>query len=129
MVAYLPKPLQPVWRAKLQQAYRQPTYAAAHAILERLHGELRRLNEDAARSLAEGLEETLTLHRLGLADRLGISLTTTNGLESILALVEQHVGKVDRGRPVIRSSGGWRQRCWSSNRGCAACAAIVRCCN
>jgi transposase-like protein len=96
VVAYLPKPLQPVWRAKLQQAYRQPTYAAAHAILDRLHGELRRLNEDAARSLAEGLEETLTLHRLGLAERLGISLHTTNGLESILALVEQRVGKVDR---------------------------------
>lgn len=57
---------------------------------------MRRLNEDAARSLAEGLEETLTLHRLGLADRLGAHLATTNGLESILALVEQRVGKVDR---------------------------------
>lgn len=96
VVAYLPKHLQAAWRAKLQQAYHQPTYAAAHTILDRLHGELRRLNEDAARSLAEGLEETLTLHRLGLADRLGISLNTTNGLESILALVEQRVGKVDR---------------------------------
>lgn len=96
VVTYLPKPLQPAWRAKLQQAYRQPTYAAAHVSLQRLHGELRRLNEDAAKSLAEGLEETLTLHRLGLADRLGPSLSTTNGLESILALVEQRVGKVDR---------------------------------
>lgn len=96
VVTYLPKHLQPAWRAKLQQACRQPTYAAAHASLQRLHGDLRRLNEDAARSLAEGLEETLTLHRLGLAERLGMSLNTTNGLESILALVEQRVGKVDR---------------------------------
>ncbi len=56
----------------------------------------RRLNEDAARSLAEGLEETLTPHRLGLAERLGLSLLTTNGLESILALVEQRTGKVHR---------------------------------
>jgi transposase-like protein len=96
VVAYLPKHLQATWRAKLQHAYRQPTYAAARAMLDRLHGELRRLNEDAARSLAEGLEETLTLHRLGLADRLGVSLLTTNGLESVLALVEQRVGKVDR---------------------------------
>jgi putative transposase len=92
----LPKHLQPAWRAKLQQAYRQTTYAAAHAALTRLQGELRRLNEDAARSLAEGLDETLTLHRLGLADRLGVSLLTTNGLESVMALVEQRVGKVDR---------------------------------
>lgn len=96
VVAYLPKHLQSVWRAKLQHAYRQPTYEAAQSELQRLHGELRRLNEDAARSLTEGLEETLTLQRLGLADRLGISLSTTNGLESILALVEQRVGKVDR---------------------------------
>jgi transposase-like protein len=96
VVAYLPKHLQAVWRAKLQQAYRQPTHAAARTALDRLHGELRRLNEDAARSLAEGVEETLTLHRLGLADRLGVSCLTTNGLESIMALVEQRVGKVDR---------------------------------
>ncbi|MGH8630014.1 MAG: IS256 family transposase, partial [Burkholderiales bacterium] len=96
VVSYLPKPLQPTWRAKLQQAYCQPTYAAAQTSLQRLHGELRRLNEDAARSLAEGLDETLSLHRLGLSDRLGRSLLTTNGLESILALVEQRVGKVDR---------------------------------
>jgi len=96
VVAYLPKHLQATWRAKLQAAYRQPTYAAAQAMLTRHHGELRRLNEDAARSLAEGLEETLTLHRLGLADRVGAHLSTTNGLESILALVEQRVGKVDR---------------------------------
>lgn len=96
VVDHLPKRLQPAWRAKLQQAYRRPTYETAHADLHRLHGELRRLNEDAAKSLAEGLVETLTLHRLGLADRLGTSLSTTNGLESILALVEQRVGKVDR---------------------------------
>ena len=95
VVAYLPKHLQAPWRVKLQQAYRHLTYTAAHEALRRLQGELRRLNEDAARSLAEGLEETLTLHRLGLAERLGISLATTNGLESILALVEQRVGKVD----------------------------------
>jgi transposase-like protein len=96
VVAYLPKHLQALWRAKLQRAYRQPRYGAAHAELQRLHQELRRLNEDAARSLAEGLDETLTLHRVGVAEHLGISLMTTNGLESILALVEQRVGKVDR---------------------------------
>ncbi|MDQ7839427.1 MAG: transposase [bacterium] len=96
VVAYLPQPLQPLWRAKLQWAYRLPTYAAAHAELQRLHQDLRPRNEDAARSLAEGLEETRTLHRVGLADRLGVSLNTTNGLESILAVVEQRVGKVDR---------------------------------
>ncbi len=78
VVAYLPKHLQPLWRARLQRAYHQPTSAAAQAELQRLHQDLRRLNEDAARSLAEGLEDTLTLHRLGVVDRLGASLATTS---------------------------------------------------
>lgn len=96
VVAYLPKHLQPLWRARVQRAWRQPTYEATQAELQRLHRELRRVNEDAARSLTEGLEETLTLHRLGVVGELGVSLSTTNGLESVLALVEQRVGKVDR---------------------------------
>lgn len=91
-----PSPCSPSGGRSCSGPTARATYAAAQADLQRLHGELRRLNEDAARSLAEGLEETLTLHRLGLVDRLGVSLSTTNGLESILALVEQRVGKVDR---------------------------------
>jgi transposase-like protein len=42
------------------------------------------------------LEETLTLHRLGLFSHLGISLKTTNCLDSLNSLVERRVGKVDR---------------------------------
>lgn len=49
-------------------------------------------------SLDEGLEETLTLHRLGVFRELGISLKTTNCLESLNSLVEQRVAKVDRWR-------------------------------
>ena len=41
------------------------------------------MNESAVRSLDEGFEETLTLHKLGLFSKLGISLKTTNVLESI----------------------------------------------
>lgn len=96
VVAYLPKTQQDVWRAKLQRAWRLPTYEAARAELRRLHQQLRRVNEDAARSLEEGLEETLTLHRLGVAEALGGSLGTTNCLESILSQVERRVGRVSR---------------------------------
>jgi len=46
--------------------------------------------------LAEGLEETLTLHRLGVFALLGLSFKTTNCLESINALVEERCAKVDR---------------------------------
>ena len=53
------------------------------------------MNESAAASLEEGLEETLTLHRLALFPQLGISLKTTNCIESLMALVEEYTGKVD----------------------------------
>ena len=52
-------------------------------------------NPSAAGSLAEGLDETLTLHRLGVYGVLGRSLKTTNGLESINALIEERCAKVD----------------------------------
>ena len=45
-------------------------------------------------AVAEGLDETLTLHRLGHGV-LGRSLKTTNCLESINALVEERCAKVD----------------------------------
>lgn len=98
VVSYLPKSQHGLWRGKLQQAYAQPTYTAAKAVLDEVRSELKRINESAVRSLDEGLEETLTLHRLEVGPALRQSLATTNGLESIFALVEQRTGKVDRWR-------------------------------
>ncbi len=98
VVAHLPKGQQVAWRRKLQAAYEKPTYAEAKAALGRVRNELRLLNESAVRSLDEGLEETLTLHRLGVFPQLGISLKTTNCLESLNALVEQRTAKVDHWR-------------------------------
>lgn len=98
VVSYLPKSQHGLWRGKLQQAYAQPTYTAAKAVLDEVRSELKRLNESAVRSLDEWLEETLTLHRLEVGPALQQSLATTNGLESIFALVEQRTGKVDRWR-------------------------------
>ena len=95
IVAYLPKAQQSAWRRKLERAYAKPTYTDAKAALTTLRRELLLLNESAALSLDEGLEETLTLHRLGVIDKLGISLRTTNCIESINSLVEQRTGKVD----------------------------------
>jgi transposase-like protein len=98
VVAYLPKRLQDPWRRKLQAAYERATYAEAKAALGRCRPELRLLNESAARSLDEGLEETLTLHRLGCFPQLGLSLKTTNCLESLNSLIAQRVAKVDHWR-------------------------------
>ena len=95
VVRYLAKNEQPVWRQRLQRAYNRPAYDEALGALEKLQGELDDRNQSAAGSLAEGLAETLTLHRLGLYGVLGRSLKTTNGLESVHALVEERCAKVD----------------------------------
>ena len=98
VVSYLPKSEQPAWRRKLQAAYAHPANADAKRALQRLGRELAVINESAARSLEEGLEETLTLHRLGVFPELGISFTTTNLIESVMARVEDRTAKVDRWR-------------------------------
>lgn len=98
VVRHLPRSQQATWRRKLQAAYAKPTYAQARAALRRLEIELQLLNVSAAKSLVEGLEETLTLHRLGLFAELGASFKTTNVLESIMAQVEHRTAKVDHWR-------------------------------
>ena len=95
VVSYLPKSEQASWRRRLQRAYDRPTYKEAHAELTKLHRELEGRNQSAAASLAEGLEETLTLHRLGVYELLGRSFKTTNCIESANALVEERCAKVD----------------------------------
>jgi transposase-like protein len=95
VVSYLPKSEQASWRRRLQRAYDRPTHAEAKAALTALHRELEQRNQSAAASLAEGLEETLTLHRLGVYQLLGLSFKTTNCLESANALIEERCAKVD----------------------------------
>ena len=95
VVSYVAKREQPVWRQRLQHAYNRPEYDEALAALQSLQHELEDRNQSAAGSLAEGLDETLTLHRLGVYGLLGRSLKTTNGLESINALIEERCAKVD----------------------------------
>lgn len=98
VVSYLAKGEQPTWRRKLQAAYAHTSYADAKRALDRLVRELTRLNESAARSLEEGLEETLTLHRLGVFPEMGTSFKTTNLIESVMARVEAKTERVDRWR-------------------------------
>ena len=95
VVSYLPQSHQKAWRKKLQRAYEQETYESACQALERLKPELQLLNASAVTSLEEGLEETLTLHRLKLFKHLGKSFKTTNSMESIMSLVGQRTDKVD----------------------------------
>lgn len=95
VVSYLAKADQDAMRKMLQQAYDRPTHDEAHSALKAILEGMSRVNQNAARSLEEGLSETLTLHRLGLYGKLGRSFKTTNCLESVNSVAEQICGKVD----------------------------------
>lgn len=98
VLKYLPEAKRPALRRKLQAAWQQPTYEQAKTALKRVRSELALMNQSAARSLDDGLEETLTLHRLGLAEELRLSFATTNAIESIQAHVGRLTDHVDRYR-------------------------------
>jgi putative transposase len=79
----------PAVARKLNAAYALEEYAAAREALNGLHHELMHLNPSAARSLAEGLEETLTVHRLHVPQQLRLTLASTNVIESAFSIVER----------------------------------------
>ena len=83
VVKYLAEERKSHFRRRLQAAYEQSTYEKAKKRLEAIKRELRLINQSAVTSLEEGLEETLTLHRLGLFAKIGTSFKTTNCIENV----------------------------------------------
>jgi len=86
----------PAVAKKLNAAYGLEDYAAAKQALNALHRELMDLNPSAARSLGEGMEETLTVHRLHLPMQLRKTMASTNVIESAFSIVEQVCKNVKR---------------------------------
>jgi transposase-like protein len=85
-------------RRKMQNAYAMVDYGDAKRALERLHRELLDLNPSAARSLEEGMEETLTVHKLRVPEQLRRTLSSTNVIESAFSIVETVCRNVKRWR-------------------------------
>jgi hypothetical protein len=94
VVSYLNPGMRDEWRGRLREAQETPDYAEAKRLLLTMTRELRPRNESAANSLLEGLEETLTLQRLGLFRELGTSFKTTNLLENVNRSLEDRTGRV-----------------------------------
>jgi transposase-like protein len=82
----------------LSAAYRAEEHDEARASLETTAKWFKRLNPDAAASLREGLEETLTVIRLGLTGPLRRTLCTTNPIESALSVTRRVAARVTRWR-------------------------------
>ncbi len=83
-----------IFKSRLQSAYKEPTYEGAKARLIEIKNDLHKINRSAANSLSEGLEETLTLHRLGLSVELGKSLSTTNCIENVNSKLGGYLRKI-----------------------------------
>ena len=98
VLAHLPKEHQHSIDARISAAYKMADYDAAKKSLELTVRYLEKLNPSAAASLREGLEETLTVHKLEVAGLLRKTLQTTNPIESCFSVSRTITGRVKRWR-------------------------------
>lgn len=96
--AKLPKQLAKTVTAKMRAAYHSDNALTAEADLRALAAELKKPHPGAAGSLLEGLEETLTVVRLGLPPMLRSTLRSTNAIESMIEICRDHSSNVKRWR-------------------------------
>ena len=95
---HLPERERPWVQAKLSKAWADPDHARALASLKALAAQLEKVHPDAASSLREGMEETLTLTRLGVTGTLRRTLSSTNCIESMFDTVRTTQRNVKRWR-------------------------------
>ncbi len=88
VLSYLAKELQGTVERRMGNAYGMKTYDQALSELKKLIKWLRDRSDKAADSLAEGLEETLTVHRFDLPALLRTTFRSTNPIESLFDKVK-----------------------------------------
>lgn len=92
----LPKEHQTRIDKRLSAAYGMNTLEEAQKALAAVYKELIHLSEPAAASLQEGMEETLTVNRLGLNGALKKKLATTNAIESMFSMARRYKRNVKK---------------------------------
>jgi transposase-like protein len=105
VLEHLPESMRPRVRRVLDEAYGLEDAALAKRRLEQLAAGLERTHPGAAASLREGLDEVLTLQRLGVAGALYRTLRSTNTIENLNGLVghfARHVRRWRDGRMLVR---------------------------
>ena len=98
VLSHLPLSYHATVRRRLNAAWRMTGYQEAKSALEDLARYLDKINPSAARSLREGMEETLTLHKLKLPHSLRKSLESTNTIESCFSGLKEFARRVKRWR-------------------------------
>jgi transposase-like protein len=106
VLGHLPEAMRPRIHKALAEAYALPSAKVAKRRLEQLARALEKAHPSAARSLREGLEETLTLQRLGIPEgALRDTLRSTNPIEnlnSVIAVFTRNVKRWSGGTMVLR---------------------------
>ena len=93
---HLPERERPAIQQRLRRAWALDGHDRALDQLRLLAGELERTYPGAAGSLREGMEETLTLTRLGVTGNLKRTLESTNPCESMIEIVRHTQRNVKR---------------------------------
>jgi len=92
----LPKPLHAAVRRALRQAWELDDADKAEKLIRNLAQRLEREAPGVSRSILEGLDEILTVSRLGLPAQLRRSLACTNIIENVMGTVRQVSRNVKR---------------------------------
>jgi putative transposase len=91
---YLPNYKRGWAKRKLQQAWNSETFEEAKCKLHALANSLKKDHPDAASSLREGLEETITILKLKIPGLLQRSIRSTNAIESGFSMVAKNLRNI-----------------------------------
>jgi len=98
VIERLPKPLHAAVRKALRQAWEIDDADKAERLLRNLARRLEGEASGVAKSILEGLDEMLTVHRLGLPLELRRALACTNAIENMMGTVRRVCRNVKRWR-------------------------------
>jgi transposase-like protein len=132
VLEHLPEAMRPRVRRVLDEAYGLADAELAKRRLTQLAAGLDHTHPGAAASVREGLDETLTLQRLGVTGALYRTLRSTNAIENLNGLVGhfvRHVRRWRNGRMLVRwIATGLREgaRSFRRLRGHRDLAALIR---
>jgi putative transposase len=93
--------------SRLRAAWGMNTYQEAKAALEEVLSMLDNLSSVAADSLREGMEATLTLHRLDVPPALRVSLYSTNPIENLFSSLRSQVTRVRNWKSGVGMATRW----------------------
>ena len=98
---HLPKKYRAEAHRRFMVAIEQNSFEDARGMLEDMKRWLKGINESAADSLQEAIEDILTVHRLKITGLLKKTLYSTNPIESMFSTVRQYEKNIKRYRGSV----------------------------